>query len=187
MKWKRTSRQSLPAYSAAVDYFFARSDLCFRVIVIDQSRLDVNKYHGGDWERAFYVFYYELLHQWMTNQDSYTVLLDKIAPHHQSRIDLLNGILRTKLGAQASRLGLHAVDSSETPLIQLADLLTGAVAASWCDDVPSGSPKDDLIRHIAGHLGRADLRFSSPPSRCKFNSLRIPLKSHTCSSASRTP
>jgi hypothetical protein len=59
-------------------------------------------------------------------------------------------------------------DSKETPAIMLADLLLGAVMASWLGKIESDA-KRSLVRHVAGHLGWKDLRSDTRPKERKFN------------------
>jgi hypothetical protein len=63
-------------------------------------------------------------------------------------------------------------DSKKDDLIQVADLLTGAIGFHYADGhrVTGASPaKVATAAHIADHLGRPSLAFNSPPSQHGFN------------------
>ena len=50
--------------------FFIQEDLHFRVIVVDQDKVEGNR------ELGFYKFYYEMLIKWLTKDNQYLILLD---------------------------------------------------------------------------------------------------------------
>lgn len=174
VKWKKTSRVSLATYQAYIDVFF-RSCACFRAIVVELARCDFDSFHGGDAELGFYKFYYEMLVKWLLPGNQYVVLLDFKQNRDSGRHkELGNVIARTPNAGEVTTVTV--IDSAESRIAQLADLLTGAVAAAWSEDVRLGSPKDELVRHIAGSVGRKSLRFhSSSPAVSKLNIFRIAL------------
>ena len=175
VKWSKVSTSRLPAYKTLVDFFFGE-DLKFRVIVVDQSKLDVARYHGGDRELGFYKFYYEMLIKWLTKDNQYLILVDFKQNRGADRYTTLRTVLERKLKGIAWITDLTVIDSRQSPLAQLCDILTGAVAASWCQDLETSRPKALLAQHIAGRLGRSSLRFVSPaPDFEKFNIFRIAL------------
>jgi hypothetical protein len=69
---------------------------------------------------------------------------------------------------------LTIVDSKETPIMQLCDLLTGAVVAAY-NGVNVDSPKYEMANYIAGKCGRDDLIFATNKDEKKLNIFRIGL------------
>jgi hypothetical protein len=58
----------------------------------------------------------------------------------------------------------------------VADILTGAVAASWCG-IEMQSPKADLAAYLASKTDKSSLRQISPsPALEKLNIFKIDLK-----------
>ncbi|HKQ34471.1 MAG TPA: DUF3800 domain-containing protein [Nitrospiraceae bacterium] len=177
VKWNRVSKKYLTAYKHLVDFFFNQESIRYRVIVVEHSKIDVEKYHGGDRELGFYKFYYLLLKQWFENNDEYLVLLDFKKNKGSHRYSSLRRHLERSVQGKAWISDLTVIDSSETPLAQLCDLLTGAVAAAWCHDLVSGRPKSELAQHIGERRGGGSLHlanFNAQPS--KFNIFNISLK-----------
>ena len=68
--------------------------------------------------------------------------------------------------AQVKDLRIH--DSKQTPGIQLADVLLGAVVAGWNEEV-TAEPKRRVMAEVAKHLGWPDLRSDTHVSEWKFN------------------
>ncbi len=175
IKWSKVSHQKLAAYKRLIDFFFDQVHLNYRVIVIDQSRLDYAKFHGADRELGFYKFYYELLWQWIENQNEYLILLDFIQNKEAHRFNELKKVLENKLTGRAWISDLTVIDSNRTPLGQLVDLLTGATAAAWCRNLSPDSPKAELIDYISQKRAIPILSPSSSPKIEKFNLFHIRL------------
>jgi hypothetical protein len=176
VKWSKVSSARLEAYKKLTDFFLAR-DLSFRVIVVDQAKLDVNRFHGGDRELGFYKFYYEMLIKWLFARNQYLILLDFKQNKGAARYTTLRRILERTLRGVAWIDDLTVIDSCQAPLAQLCDLLTGAVAASWCDGLADGGPKQALTQHVAAALNKPSLKFqSASPEFEKFNVFRIDLE-----------
>jgi len=177
VKWSKVSAARLEAYQRVVDFFFAEEALRFRVIVVDQAKFDPDRFHGGDRELGFYKFYYELLVQWLEAGNEYLILLDFKQNQSADRYRDLRAVLTRKLKGEAKILDLTVIDSRETPLAQLCDVLTGAVASAWCGDVRAGSAKARLCGHIARHRGTPHMKFASAsPAISKFNVFKIEMQ-----------
>jgi hypothetical protein len=177
VKWNKTSDRCLGVYKKLADAFFDEPSARYRVIVVDQQKVDVAKHHGGDQELGFYKFYYEMLEKWIQPGNQYLILLDFKQNHGADRYKNLRRVLERKTRGNAWISDLTVIDSREAPIGQVCDLLTGAVAASCCSDLKHGSAKAELAAHIATRVGWASLRDSSlSPAVSKFNVFRIQLQ-----------
>jgi hypothetical protein len=176
IKWHKVSRQKLDAYKSLADFFFEQEALKFRAIVVDQRKLDLSRFHGADRELGFYKFYYEMLHHWMEEGNEYLVLLDFIQNKQANRFTELRKVLENKLIGKAWIRDLTVIDSHKTPLGQLVDLLTGAVAAAWCDSLPIDSPKRDFIQYLGECRALPLHQESSTAAKEKLNLFHIRLR-----------
>ena len=176
VKWSKTSRLSLPGYQALIAAFVADPDLKFRVIVVDHKAFDPQRFHGGDRELGFYKLYYELLVKWVQPQVRYTFLLDHQTVSEADRFAMLRKVMDRKVRGTAWVDDLTVIDSSETPLVQLADLLTGAVSAAWCGP-KAGSPKAEMVAAVEKYIGHPLTQTSPGPNMEKFNIYQIRLVS----------
>lgn len=174
VKWSKTSRVALPGYQALIEAFVADPDLRFRAIVVDHQVFDAQR-HGGDRELGFYKLYYEMLEKWVKPQQRYLFLLDHQTVSEVGRFAMLRTVLDRSVRGRAWVDDLTVVDSQETPLVQLADLLTGAVAAAWCGVKPD-SPKAALIAAIERAVGHPLTRPSPGPGLEKLNIFQIRLE-----------
>lgn len=173
LKWRKVSRARLDAYRRLADFFFDHRELRFRTIVVEQATVTMER-HGMDRELAFYKFYYEMLEKWLLAGSEYLILIDRKTNRGADRYRTLKTYLERHLRGQAWITDLTVIDSHETPLAQLCDVLTGAVAAA-CNGVRPGSAKEVLTQHIAGRAGLPSLQVRTLPSEGKFNIFRINL------------
>jgi hypothetical protein len=175
VKWSKVSKLKLDAYKRLIDFFFEQPELEFRTIVVDQAKFDPARFHGADRELGFYKFYYEMLWHWFEPGNEYLILLDFIQNKDAHRFTELRKVLENKLKGCAWISDLTVIDSHRTPLGQLVDLLTGAVAAAWCDNLPAGSPKLELLDYLSGKRGCPLNVVSLSPDHQKFNLFKIRL------------
>lgn len=179
VKWSKISKSRLDAYHALVAYFLERSELSFRVIVVEQAKVDYESFHGGDKELGFYKFYYEMLIKWIEPGNQYLLLLDFKQNKGADRYGTLKRVLERATMGKSWIKDLTVIDSGESPLAQLCDLLTGAVAATWCGAHKVDSAKGIIARQIAEGVGFKSLKEESPspgsPKGVKFNVFRIHL------------
>ncbi len=171
MKWNKICPSSFEMYKEVINFFFSSPDIRFRSIVVDASEIDHTSYNQGSGELGFYKFYYELLHNWLVEGNTYNIFLDYKVNGNRHRVNELENILRS--GAWGIVQQAQSLPSDESVLIQLADVLTGAVAAAYNKEIRSESKTEikSLIDYHIGHPIRATF-----PSETKFNVFKIKLR-----------
>lgn len=175
LKWNKVSAKTLEGYKAVIDAFADEEGLRFRVIIVDHKAADYGLYHEGDPELGFYGFYYHMLVKWLLPETSYIIVLDHKVNSAAGRYAALDRRLRQAMPGSAHLRQVTVADSTESRLAQVADLLTGAVTAAWCD-TGADTPKAELQRHLAARMRVPDLRTASPsPAFGRFNVFRISL------------
>lgn len=175
LKWSKVSEQKLAAYQAVIDFFFSQ-DLHFRVILVEQAKLKYAQFKGGDEELGFYTFYFEMLIKWLQQPGAYNLLLDFKNNKGADRYQVLERCLRHKLPPGTTLSGVHVINSADSPLAQLTDILIGAAAATWCD-APADRPKGRLAAYIARKAGRSSLKIvDASPAFSKLNLFKIALQ-----------
>jgi hypothetical protein len=169
-KWRKVSPSKLAFYRDAVDWFYAAgSDLRFRAIVVDRTKIDLVKFHDGDGELGFYKFYYQLLLHWTRECNRYQVFCDHKSNRLPSRLKTLEACLnRANL---ASEIKVQATRSEESVFVQLCDVLTGLTQARFNGEERLGPAKRDLLKHLEASLGHP-VRSTSVGEQ-KFNVFEI--------------
>jgi len=182
-KWSKVSNKKLEDYKKIVDFFFEHTEMHFRAIVVEQAKVQLEQYHGKDRELAFYKFYYEMLEKWLQPGNEYLILLDYKSNRGANRYTTLKTYLERHLQGktQIRNRGkpwirdLTIIDSKETPLAQLCDILTGSVAAAY-NGLKKGTPKENLAKYIASRAHLKTLRTSAPLPGGKFNIFKMRLR-----------
>lgn len=176
LKWSKVSRLKLEPYKRIVDYYWDCPDLQYRAIIIDQDAVDYKSYHEGDMELGFYKFYYEMLEKWLLEGDDYNILLDFKNNSDARRLPVLRHMLNNYCNARGGSVSnLTSIDSRQSNISQVCDLLTGALSAD-ANGLPTGSPKHELIQHMEHRRGTSPLSARSKfPAKSKFNVFRIAL------------
>jgi hypothetical protein len=172
LKWNKVSPSYVDLYIALLDMFFSVDYLRFRAIVVESSKIDHITYNNQDAELGFYKFYYQLLHHWVYDFNSYDFYVDHKVNRDHNRLHTLREALDlSNLSSKINRV--QALPSDESVGIQLADVLTGLVSAKFNNSITSKA-KGKLISVAESYLGR--VIGPTPKWEEKFNVFKIDLR-----------
>ena len=173
-KWKKVSRAKLSAYQEMVNIFMKHCEAAFHCIVIDVTFLDYNTFSRGDAELGFYKFYFQLISRKLLSGYHYLVFTDARRNRRAYRLDVLK-ICTNRWWAKQQGIpeaapvrAVEARNSKQEDLIQLTDVLLGAVGYVWNGHAESPA-KLNLIGHIEQQLGGVSLGKGTPQTSRKFN------------------
>ncbi len=173
IKWRKINSSRLGFYRELVDLFESYGEqLRFRCIAVDHGDFD-SRWHQNDDELGFYKFYYQLLHHWILDFNSYRIFCDTKTNRDLTRL----ASLKSCLGAanlSSSILDIQALPSREVALIQLTDLLLGLASSRMNNSLREGSAKAQLVQYLEQRLNRK----LGPTYRSehKFNIFKINLQ-----------
>ena len=170
--WKRLSPNRIAFYQQLLSLFIEEPSLRFRCIVVDRSRLDHKRFNKGSAELGFYKLYYQMLVHWLERENAYRLYLDWQQNAASHRFVDLKEILARELSGHADILSLEPVTSHDQPMIQLADLLIGAVGYQWNgrDQVAGASQtKACFSENLSQALDRPTLAAGTHKREEKFN------------------
>lgn len=172
-KWNKVSPAYFDFYKDIIDFFFQTDYVRFRIILLEASKIDNYKFHRGDNELGFYKFYYQLLHHWIFDFNTYDIFLDFKVNRNKGRLKELNRVLNNS-NLTSNVKQVQGLPSEENLGIQLADLLTGVVAAKFNQKITSPA-KTALIDHIEKKYLEREIRKTNR-GEDKFNIFLIDLK-----------
>lgn len=129
VKWKKISNNKLSFYKELINYFFDNDLLSFRAVIVDKSQLNHQKFEQSH-DTFYYKVYYQLLSRIiMPNCENYIYLDIKDTKSAKKgrklKECLANGIYDFNLEHIKN---VQAINSKESELLQLADILIGAIA-----------------------------------------------------------
>jgi hypothetical protein len=130
IKWTKISPAKINFYIDLVDYFFDNQDLHFRCVAIpDKSVLDYKKYkHSHD--DFYYKIYFDMLKVILSPEDTYNIFLDIKDTKGAIKVEKLQEVLCNNMLDFNKQIvkRIQLVRSDEIGIIQLVDLLVGAMA-----------------------------------------------------------
>jgi len=171
IKWVRVSPAKLAFYLLLVDLFFDEPMLHFRgVVVPDKKLLDHGRFRQSH-DEFYYKQWFLLLDRLIKFGNGYRIFIDIKDTQGSGKVWKLHEILcnaRCDFNQDVIN-SIEQVQSDHVPLLQLADLLIGAL--SYAHRGLQGSPaKQALVSHIQSRSG-LNLLKSSSLNEQKFNLL----------------
>ncbi len=127
IKWTKVSPAKQQFYLDVLDYFFDDDDLHLRSVVVpDKSRLAHFRQTHDD---CYYEMYFTMLKAILNPEDAYRIYLDIKDTRSASKLKLLHDVLGQHLQDHDRRIveRLQTVRSHEVSIMQLTDLLIGAI------------------------------------------------------------
>ena len=169
IKWNKVSKSQLPFFKDIIDYFFDDDDISFRVLVVpDKSKLDYEKY-GHTHDTFYYKMYFGMLKAILNPEYGHNIYIDIKDTRSTDKVHKLEEVLRNdKYDFSKSIIKkVQQVRSHEVELIQLADLLTGAI--SYINrGLNTSSAKNEIIELIR-HRSKYSLLKSTLLKEKKIN------------------
>jgi hypothetical protein len=131
VKWTKVSPAKSQFYLDWVDYFFDDDDLHFRALIVpDKSLLRHGAFSGQDHDIWYYKMYFDMLKVIFSPQACYRIYLDIKDSRGGAKVQKLHDVLCNNLYDFSRDIieRVQLIHSSEVELLQLADLLIGAVS-----------------------------------------------------------
>ncbi len=173
LKWIKVSPAKADLYSEVIGYFFANDHLRFRgLLVANKSSLRHDEY-GQTHDDWYYKMYYFLLvkplQNPLTEDERFRIYLDIKDTHSNPRALELQSYLCAKLNDHEHAFveRVQAIRSHEAELLQLTDLLIGAIGYKN-RGITTSETKLSLVAEVQERSG-SDLTHSSPYSATKFD------------------
>ena len=146
IKWTNVSPSKLPFYIELIDYFFD-TDLKFRTVAVRKEKI-MCKEHQMTFDDFYYKMYYQLLNHKVDSEYHYNVYLDIKDTWSNTKVTKLQDILNVKYGVFQK---VQCIRSEESLLLQLTDLLMGAISYEINVQEKKSSAKEKVIAQIKKH------------------------------------
>ena len=169
IKWTKVSPAKEGFYMDIVDYFFDDDDLHFRGLVVpDKSKLQHEAFSQthDDW---YYKMYFEMLKLILHPKAHYRIYLDMKDTRGGAKVAMLHEVLSNNIYDFSRKIieRVQIVRSHEVELLQMADLLIGAV--SYANrELSANTAKVNLVNRVRKRSGYK-LTQSTLLSESKFN------------------
>lgn len=170
IKWTKVSPSKIELYIELVDYFFSNHLLTFRAIVIKDKQLLNHNYFNQTHDEWYYKMYYYMLRPIINCEyKDIHVYLDIKDTNSAKKVEKLRYFLSNYIHDfdKEKITKMQLIRSEESQVLQLADLMIGAV--SYVNrNLSSSSAKQSIVDQIHKKTGQTLLN-TSLLSEKKFN------------------
>ncbi|MFH0790081.1 MAG: DUF3800 domain-containing protein [Candidatus Omnitrophota bacterium] len=170
LKWIKVSACRRDFYLALAEYFFKKTVLHFRCLVVrDKTKLNHDYFNQGSHDAFYYKMYYSMLKTILSPENKYCIYLDIKDSRSNNKVGKLKEILCNNVYdfTQQMIANIQQIRSHESELMQLTDLFIGAVSYRN-RDLKGNQTKVTIINYIEQNTGR-NLSLSTSLFNEKFN------------------
>jgi hypothetical protein len=169
IKWTQVSPSRQAFYVELVDLFFDEPSLGFRTVVVPDKKALRHEEFNQTHDEFYYKMWWLLLTRLIDDEHCFRIFVDIKDTQSAKKLRKLHEILcSTHYDFDRQRiLSIEAVRSHDVLLLQLADLLIGAVS-HYHRNLVGSQAKQAVIERIRERSGLSLLK-STPPQARKFN------------------
>lgn len=173
IKWTKVSKSKISFYKELIDYFFESNELSFRgVVALNKKKLNHQIYNNNDYDLWYYKMYYILLNPIIHEENKYKILIDIKDTHGGPRVMKLHEVLCNNIYDFKAEVinGVYQVNSRESEILQLADLMIGALGYNHRGLLTEGTNegKKSIIEYIQSRY-KIDMNKKTDRSEKKYN------------------
>jgi hypothetical protein len=180
LKWTKLIAKQFNFYREVLDLFLNSEDVLFKAtVVVNKKYLNHDEFNHGSHNNFYYKMFFYALRDFIHPGGSYKIYLDYMDTQGRDKarklIDVLENSNHGTINAKA-----YIIRSHESQLIQLCDLLIGALSYANREDIERKSAiKNELVSYLEQRLCR-QLTVGTPPWEEKFNIFRFSPRRKSC-------
>lgn len=172
IKWTKVSESKIDFYLDLLHYFWDNQDLLYRGLVASgKQSLDHDKYNGGDYDLWYYKMYYRMLDPVISPNKKYHIMVDIKDTRGGKRVAKLREVLCNNIYDFKKEVidQIGQINSKESEILQLADLINGALAFYHRGLVENPDSNQGKIRFVKELQKHVDLDNNTKYGERKFN------------------
>ncbi|MHC4443623.1 MAG: DUF3800 domain-containing protein [Planctomycetota bacterium] len=153
-KWTKVSQKKIRFYLDLIDYFFDEEQVCFRGILITEKGKLQHDMYSQSHDEWYYKMLFQTLNLILDPVERYRVYIDIKDTHSARRAQKLREILCNAQYDFDKRMieRVQPIKSHESALLQLADLIIGAIA--YCNrGIETSLAKKAIVDRIKQRSG----------------------------------
>lgn len=127
IKWNTISKKKIPFIKKLIDIYFAIPGLKFSAVIINKDNIDFKTEFNNDTYVAYQKFTESLLKNNLSKNEVLTVLADYITTPNHIKFEVDTKHFLNKEFERLAIAGIYRIDSHAVNLLQVTDLLLGAV------------------------------------------------------------
>ena len=154
VKWSKLSKTNVQLYVDLLSFFFDKSvNISFRAILINKTQLNHKKFKQTH-EDFYYKMYYYLLQYKIQPLMFNKIYIDEKDTHNSERTKKLTTVLKNKFYDFDNNkiLPIQVIKSHEIQIMQLTDILTGALSYSLNNKEKTNQGKVSILKLIEKNI-----------------------------------
>jgi hypothetical protein len=173
LKWTKLIAKQWPFYQALLDTLLSDSELWFKATVVqNKDKLDHHQFNAGSHNTFYYKMFFYTLKDFLDIDNEYRIYLDYMDTLGGEKTRELCKVLENN-ASEPLKVKVFIIQSYEAQLIQLCDLLIGAISYKNRSDIDHTSDiKNRIVSYLEQKLGH-DLDYATPPWERQFNIFRF--------------
>ena len=170
IKWTKISNSIVKFYIDLLEYFFINPNVKFRAVICDKRKLNHKKFHQTH-DEWYHKMYYEMIRYFINSDNSYEIYPDIKDTNSFRNFQDVAKFLRIKLKDinEKTIKRIQPIRSNESYILQLADVLTGAIQYNK-NGLNSSASKIKIINYIKENVVDG-IDETTPYNKSKFNLL----------------
>jgi len=180
LKWSKLNKHQWPLYKDLIDLVVDDTGINFKAtVVLDKQSLNHQQYNAGSHSDFYYKMFYYTLRDFLKDGNVYRLYLDYMDTLGSEKTKKMCEVLQNETYWQLSAT-TTIVQSYEAQLIQICDLLIGAISWTSRSDITHTSAiKKQFVEYLEHKLNRS-LTCSTPPWEEQFNIFRFVPRGGKC-------
>ena len=173
LKWTKLVAKQWPFYQALLDMLLDDPDVWFKATVVQHKKsLDHLRYNEGSHNNFYYKMFYYTLRDFLSSENEYRIYLDYMDTLGAEKTKTLCEVLQCETNWELKATA-YIVQSYESQIIQLCDLLIGAISYKNRTDIEHKSViKSRIVNYLEQRLGH-QLDYTTSPWERQFNIFRF--------------
>jgi len=173
LKWTKLNNNKKRFYRELLEFFFSNIYLKFNAqAVINKSKLNHDKYNDGEADKFYYKMYYYALMPFLKPNENVNIFIDYKDTKGGQRAKKLKEVINNTFHGQLD-CEFTIIHSHESQIMQLADVMIGAIAYKNREDIEHNSEIKNFIISTIEELGGVSLSVSTQPWEEKFRIYRF--------------
>lgn len=172
IKWTKVSESKIEFYLELLDYFWNNSDLHYRgLVATGKDKLNHAKYNNDDYDLWYYKMYFRTLDPIIQQENEYHILVDIKDTKGGKRIRKLKEVMCNNIYDFNSEVITHIgqINSAESEILQLADLLNGALAYHHRKLENGNMANQGKVKFVEALRKRQNIDMQTSRRESKFN------------------
>ena len=180
LKWTKLHAKQIDFYKALIDLFLVSEALRFKAtVVLNKKALNHEQFNQGSHNNFYYKMFYYALREFLVAGNHYKIYLDYMDTQGRDKAKKLMEVLHHATPGKLE-ITAYIIRSHESQLIQLCDLLIGALSyVNRADIAHESKVKNELVDYLRSKLCHP-LNMGTPPWEQKFNIFRFSPRGAIC-------